>query len=207
MLNRTEEIDPENAEELVQAIADMAEGPCFDSGLRYADELGMKWEACASKNGLDMDVLNGAAYHYFLFSQGQEIPEVTVTVENNMAALQQLDRLNSTRHCYAMSSGEATKDGQINYTLIKEFTRNAVGSEKLKIVDTAFVEYCQSQNPARIEEFYDCFNRGKPFACIVLKSYDIALGRRATNGATMLESSSVAPTTASIIAGLLGSIF
>ena len=200
-----EAVDPENAKQLVEALADLAEGPCFDIGLKYVGELGSKWATCAAKNKLEMNTLSAAAHHYTLFSRGESIPEITL--ENNAEALEQLDRLNATRLCYAVSTGEVGEDGAVNYELINEATRNAIGREEFMVVDKAFVEYCRYQNPASIGEFYACYSREKPLACAVLKSYDIALGRQATNAASVLEASAVGPTVASFLTGLLSSIF
>ncbi|XP_043209494.1 uncharacterized protein LOC122374672 [Amphibalanus amphitrite] len=204
MTTYVEVVDPENAKELVEAVADLAEGPCFNVGLKYADELGMKWEVCARDKKLDMSFLQGAAHYYMLFSQGQEIPDVTL--ENNRKTMEQLDRLNETSLCYAEATGEVQPNGEINYDLINEATRNAIGPERFKVVDRAFVDFCREGNPGSIAEYYACFNREKPFACAVLKSYDIALGRQTPNGASIITTT-VAPATAGFIASLLGSIF
>ena len=205
MLALTEAVDPENAKNLVGALADLAEGPCFDVGLKYADELGTKWATCAAKKELNMDILNGAAHYYTLFSRGESIPEITL--ENNAAALDQLEKLEATAHCYAISTGEVTANGAINYDLINDATSNAIGREEFKVVDKALVGFCRDQNPANIDEFYACFSREKPVACAVLRAYDVALGRQATNAASVMEMSTAAPTAAGIIASLLGSIF
>ena len=171
----------ENAEEAAEAVATMAGGHCF-MHLNYTKEAKQQWETCANNSGLDTAVFDGAGIYVKKLLKGDsDVP--TLSAENVAAFNAELEKMDAVVECYAKASGEVDSAGNIDYAQINATIDSATVPKKekakhLKEAAKGIVTYCQNQNPASINEFYDCYSGSRPYACAALKSYALLSGGR-----------------------------